>query len=54
MTEADHVRAIGLFNERNPLPHVLTVKLGPLVRRGADRHRASGCPTPSAWSRWRR
>ncbi|MDO9708537.1 SoxY-related AACIE arm protein [Paracraurococcus lichenis] len=29
MTEADHVRAIGLFNERNPLPHVLTAKLGP-------------------------
>src|SRR6476659_3684154 len=26
MTEADHVRAIGLFNERNPLPHVLTAK----------------------------
>jgi len=30
MTEADHVRAIGLFNERNPLPHVLTAKLSPL------------------------
>lgn len=29
MTEADHVRAIGLFNEKNPLPHVLTARLGP-------------------------
>jgi len=29
MTEADHVRAIGLFNEKNPLPNVLTAKLGP-------------------------
>jgi len=29
MTEADHVRAIGLFNERNPLPQVLTATLGP-------------------------
>jgi len=31
MTEAEHVRAIGLFNERNPLPHVLTAKLGLLA-----------------------
>ncbi|MCB4821139.1 SoxY-related AACIE arm protein [Roseicella aerolata] len=29
MTEAEHVRAIALFSERNPLPNVLTVKLGP-------------------------
>lgn len=29
MTEAEHVRAIGLFNERNPLPNVLTATLGP-------------------------
>ena len=29
MTEADHVRAIALFNERNPLPQVLEARLGP-------------------------
>lgn len=29
MTEADHVRAIAVFNERNPQPHVITVRLGP-------------------------
>jgi sulfur-oxidizing protein SoxY len=29
MTEEDHVRAIAVFNERNPQPHVITVHLGP-------------------------
>lgn len=29
MTEQDHVRAIAVFNERNPQPHVITVSLGP-------------------------
>ena len=29
MTEADHVRRIAVFNERNPQPNVLTVNLGP-------------------------
>ena len=29
MTEEDHVRAIAVFNERNPQPHVITVRLGP-------------------------
>jgi sulfur-oxidizing protein SoxY len=29
MTAADHVRAIALFNEKNPLPQVLLAKLGP-------------------------
>jgi sulfur-oxidizing protein SoxY len=29
MTEADHIRAIGLFNEGNPLPGVLVARLGP-------------------------
>lgn len=33
MTEADHVRAIAVFNERNPQPHVITVRLGPLAGR---------------------
>ena len=30
MTEADHVRAIAVFNERNPQPHVITARLSPL------------------------
>ncbi len=29
MTEADHVRRIAVFNERNPQPNVITVRLGP-------------------------
>ncbi len=29
MTEADHVRAVGIFSERNPEPVILTFKLGP-------------------------
>lgn len=29
MTEADHVRAIALFNQRNPQPQVIEAKLGP-------------------------
>ncbi|HEY8611154.1 MAG TPA: SoxY-related AACIE arm protein, partial [Roseomonas sp.] len=33
MTEEDHVHAIAVFNERNPQPHVITVKLGPRAGR---------------------
>jgi sulfur-oxidizing protein SoxY len=29
MTEADHVRAIHVFNEKNPQPHVFDARLGP-------------------------
>jgi sulfur-oxidizing protein SoxY len=29
MTEADHVRAIHVFNEKNPQPHVFSARLGP-------------------------
>ncbi len=29
MTEAEHVKAIHIFNEKNPQPYVLTVRLGP-------------------------
>ena len=29
MTAADHVRRIGVFNERNPQPNVITVQFGP-------------------------
>jgi sulfur-oxidizing protein SoxY len=33
MTEADHVRAIAVFNERNPQPHVITAQIGPRAGR---------------------
>jgi sulfur-oxidizing protein SoxY len=29
MTEADHVKAIHVFNEKNPQPHVFNASLGP-------------------------
>jgi sulfur-oxidizing protein SoxY len=29
MTEADHVKAIHVFNEKNPQPHVFDARLGP-------------------------
>lgn len=29
MTEADHVKAIHVFNEKNPQPHVFNARLGP-------------------------
>jgi sulfur-oxidizing protein SoxY len=29
MTAADHVKAIHLFNEKNPQPNVISVQLGP-------------------------
>jgi len=33
MTQAEHVRAIHIFNERNPQPHVLHATLGPRCGR---------------------
>jgi sulfur-oxidizing protein SoxY len=33
MTAADHVRAIHLFNEKNPQPDVVTFRLGPRAGR---------------------
>ena len=33
MTEADHVRAIHVFTERNPLPEMVTFRLGPRAGR---------------------
>ncbi|MBI1778416.1 MAG: SoxY-related AACIE arm protein [Proteobacteria bacterium] len=29
MTDVDHVKAIHVFNEKNPQPHVISVSLGP-------------------------
>ncbi len=33
MTEQDHVKAIHVFTERNPLPEMVTVRLGPRAGR---------------------
>ncbi len=35
MTEADHVRAIHIFSERNPEPVILGVRLGPRAGRAS-------------------
>jgi sulfur-oxidizing protein SoxY len=35
MTSADHVKAIHVFTEKNPLPHVLSVLLGPRSGRAS-------------------
>ncbi|KMO37714.1 sulfur oxidation protein SoxY [Methylobacterium variabile] len=35
MTEADHVRRIAVFNDKNPQPHVVTLHLGPRAGRAA-------------------
>jgi len=35
MTPADHVKAIHIFNEKNPQPNVISIKLGPRAGRAA-------------------
>jgi sulfur-oxidizing protein SoxY len=35
MTEADHVKAIHVFTERNPLPEMATFRLGPRAGRAS-------------------
>jgi sulfur-oxidizing protein SoxY len=35
MTEADHVRAIHIVNEKNPQPHVISMTLGPRAGRAS-------------------
>jgi len=35
MTEKDYVKAIHIFNEKNPQPNVISVKLGPRAGRAA-------------------
>ena len=40
MTEADHVKAIHVFTEKNPQPNVLSVHLGPRAGRARIATRA--------------
>src|ERR1700674_907985 len=35
MTPGDHVKAIHVFNEKNPQPHVISVHLGPRAGRAS-------------------
>ena len=35
MTETDHVKAIHIFTERNPLPEMITFRLGPRAGRAS-------------------
>jgi sulfur-oxidizing protein SoxY len=35
MTEPDHVKAIHVFNEKNPQPYVVSVRLGPRAGKAA-------------------
>jgi sulfur-oxidizing protein SoxY len=35
MTDADHVKAIHVFTEKNPLPNVISVRLGPRAGRAS-------------------
>jgi len=50
MTPADHVKAIHVFTERNPLPNVLSVYLGPRAGRArvATRIRLADSQTVTA------
>jgi sulfur-oxidizing protein SoxY len=50
MTATDHVKAIHLFNERNPQPNVISVHLGPRAGRAriATRIRLSETQTVTA------
>jgi sulfur-oxidizing protein SoxY len=50
MTETDHVKAIHLFNEKNPQPNVISVHLGPRAGKAhiATRIRLSDTQTVTA------
>lgn len=60
MTEADHVRRIAVFNEKNPQPHVLVAYLGPRSGRArlstrirlADTQRITAIAEMSDGSYW--
>jgi sulfur-oxidizing protein SoxY len=60
MSEADHVKAIHVFNEKNPQPRVITVALGPRAGKAriairiklADAQRVVGIAEMSDGSFW--
>jgi len=60
MSKADHVKAIHLFNEKNPQPHVISITLGPRAGKAriatriklADTQRIVGIAEMSDGSFW--
>lgn len=60
MSAADHVKAIHVFNEKNPQPHVISIALGPRAGRAsvstriklADAQRVVGVAEMSDGSFW--
>ena len=60
MSEADHVKAIHVFNEKNPQPHVISITLGPRAGKAriatriklADTQRVVGIAEMSDGSFW--
>jgi sulfur-oxidizing protein SoxY len=46
MTAADHVSAIHVFTEKNPLPEMISFYLGPRAGRAAVATQMVGSPTP--------
>jgi len=60
MSEAEHVKAIHVFNEKNPQPHVISVTLGPRAGKAriatriklADTQRIVGIAEMSDGSFW--
>ena len=60
MSKADHVKAIHVFNEKNPQPHVISITLGPRAGKAriatriklADTQRIVGIAEMSDGSFW--
>jgi sulfur-oxidizing protein SoxY len=60
MSEAEHVKAIHVFNEKNPQPHVISITLGPRAGKAriatriklADTQRIVGIAEMSDGSFW--
>jgi sulfur-oxidizing protein SoxY len=60
MSKADHVKAIHVFNEKNPQPHVISITLGPRAGKAriatriklADTQRVVGLAEMSDGSFW--
>jgi sulfur-oxidizing protein SoxY len=60
MSKADHVKAIHVFNEKNPQPHVISITLGPRAGKAriatriklADTQRVVGIAEMSDGSFW--
>ena len=44
MTKTDYVKAIHVFNEKNPQPNVISVQLGPRAGKAQSCRRASASP----------